>query len=403
LPVGSSAPAAAAVGTAGVAGVAGVAGAAGAGAFGVDAAADEVFDVLAFDDFASSTTPATERTLMVGETRAPLRPPQQTPGQPPIGPPAAQPRDFGPPLDDDQPPTPYQRSRRRGWIALFVVLLLAVGAALSGWWFAIGRFQPTPDVVDMSQSAAESKIEQAGLSFEIDQTAYSETVAPGHVISTEPGPGDDVLKDGTVSAVVSKGPERHDVPKLDSMSESEAIDAITEASLAVGDTTRKWSETVAEGQLISYSPKAGTSLKPDAEVTLVVSRGPKPIKISNYEGDSADSAESELESAGFDVKIKERYDDDIDSGVVISQKPGKGVGYKGDTITLTVSQGPPLAEVPDVTGAGVEAATEKLKDAGFKVQVVDADLYIGLGYIVSQNPEAGTMAAIGSTVTISQV
>ena len=88
---------------------------------------------------------------------------------------------------------------------------------------------------------------------------------------------------------------------------------------------------------------------------------------------------------------------------MISQKPGKGVGHKGDTVTLTVSQGPPLAEVPDVTGAGVEAATEKLKDAGFKVKVVDADLYIGLGYIVSQNPEAGTMAAIGTTVTISQV
>ena len=218
LPVGSSTPAAAAIGAAGV-----------AGAVSADAAADEVFDVLAFDDFASSTAPATERTLMVGETRAPVPSTQPTPGQPPIGPVAAQPRDFGPPLDDAQPPTRYQQSRRRGWIAFCVVLLLAAGAALSGWWFAIGRFQPTPNVVDMSQSAAESKIEQAGLSFEIDETAYSETVQPGHVISTEPGPGDDVLKDGTVSAVVSKGPERHDVPKLDSMSESEAIDAITEA------------------------------------------------------------------------------------------------------------------------------------------------------------------------------
>ena len=72
------------------------------------------------------------------------------------------------------------------------------------------------------------------------------------------------------------------------MSESEAIDAITDASLTVGDTTREWSEEFAEGQVISYSPKAGTSLKRDAEVTLVVSKGPKPIKITNYEGESAD-------------------------------------------------------------------------------------------------------------------
>ena len=55
------------------------------------------------------------------------------------------------------------------------------------------------------------------------------------------------------------------------------------------------------------------------------------------------------------------------------------------------------------SGSGVEAATETLEDAGFKVEVVEADLYIGLGYIVSQNPTPATMAPIGSTVTLSKV
>ena len=68
-----------------------------------------------------------------------------------------------------------------------------------------------------------------------------------------------------------------------------------------------------------------------------------------------------------------------------------------------VSQGPPLAEVPNVSGYGISAATEAMEDAGFKVKVVEADLYIGLGYVVSQNPDAGEMIPIGSTVTLSKV
>ena len=308
-------------------------------------------------------------------------------------------------MHDGVPPTPppHNPSRRRGWIAFIVVLLLAAGAALAGWWFAVGRFQPTPNVVDLSQAAAQERVEDAGLSFKIEQTAFSETIDPGHVISTEPGPGDDVLKDGTVAAVVSKGPERHDVPKLDGTSESEAIDAINEASLTVGKTTREWSEKFAVGKVISYTPKAGTALRRDAEVRLVVSKGPKPIKISDHEGESADAAASALEAAGFEVKRKGRYSEVVDEGDVIAQRPGKGIGHKGDVITLVVSKGPPLAEVPNVKGSGVQAATEKLEDAGFKVEIVEADLYIGLGYIVSQNPAAGTQAPIGSTITLSKV
>lgn len=356
---------------------------------------DEVFDVSAYDDFVASSADD-EHTLMVGAAGS-VMPTAES--ESPVA------RDFGPPMHDGVPPTPaaYRPNRRRGWIALFVVLLLAIGAGFAGWWFAVGRFQPTPNVVDLSQAAAQQKVEDAGLTFEIEETAYSESIEPGHVISTEPGPGDNVLKDGTVSAVVSKGPERHDVPKLDGMTESEAIDSINDASLSVGDTQRRWSERFALGAVISYSPKAGTALRRDAEVTLVVSKGPKPIKIENFEGDSASAAASALQDAGFEVKRKEKYSEDVGNGDVIAQRPGKGTGHKGDVITLVVSLGPPLAEVPNVRGAGVEAATEKLEDAGFKVEVVEADLYIGLGYIVSQNPAAGTMAPIGSTITISKV
>jgi beta-lactam-binding protein with PASTA domain/serine/threonine protein kinase len=360
---------------------------------------DEVFDVAAYDDFPTTVTPLIavpgvpsgptpdERTLMVGETREPDAAPA---APPPARPSSGRARAL---------PSPRQ-SRRRGWIAVLVVLLLAVGAAAAGWWYGVGRFETTPDVVNLTQSRAEQKIEDAGLSFEVSETAYSESIAAGKVISTDPGPGEDVLHDGTVSVVVSQGPERHDVPDLEDMTESEAITAITNASLAVGDVKRRFDEETPKGVVINFSPKAGTPLRVDGEVDLVVSRGPTPIQIDDYSGQSGDDAETALTALGFEVKVKKHYDDHVDEGLVVAQKPDHGHGFAGDTIVLVVSLGPHLVEVPGVVRSGVDAATETLEAAGFNVQTEESDFYLGLGFVSSQTPGGGEMAPFGSTVII---
>jgi beta-lactam-binding protein with PASTA domain/serine/threonine protein kinase len=373
---------------------------------------DEVFDVTAYDDFPTTVTPVIpatpgypthERTLVVGETR---EPPTVAPPPPPDVPytsAASRASTAGrPPVRTAASPA-VRQSTRRGWIALVVVLLLAAGAAATGWWYGVGRFRETPNVVNLTQTQAKEKVVAAGLGFEVADVAYSEDVPPGKVISTDPAPGDDVLRDGTVTVVVSQGPERHDVPRLDDMTESQAIDAITEASLTVGDVKRQYHETIPEGGIIGYSPKAGTPLRRDDAVNLVVSKGPVPIQIDDYTGQPADAAESALSGLGFDVKRKERYNDDVDAGLVISQKPNHGHRFAGDPITLVVSLGPHLIEVPDVYLDGVDAATETLEAAGFEVDVDHSDGYLGLGYVVSQDPDGGSMAPPGSTITISLI
>ena len=246
------------------------------------------------------------------------------------------------------PPKRPQR-KKGGWIAFLLVLLLAVGAALGGWWYGVGRFKSTPDVISLSQEAARNQVEKAGLTFAVASAAYSETIKPGHVISTDPGAGDDVKRGGTVTAVISKGPERHDVPNLDGKTESEAITAINAASLTVATPERHWSEAVDKGVVISFTPKAGTSLKRGAPVHLVVSRGPRPIRIVDWTGKNGDEAEAALKEAGFDVARTDDFDDTVAAGTVISQTPRAGRGFAGDPIKLVVSKGPHLVEVPDVT------------------------------------------------------
>jgi serine/threonine-protein kinase len=273
-----------------------------------------------------------------------------------------------------------------------------IGAA--GWWYGFGRYTTTPGVVNLSVAQAKERIEAEGLSFAVGERRFSETVAAGSVITTDPRPGTKVLEDGTVTAVVSRGPERYEVPVLRGMVLDQATAAIEERNLVVGDVTRRFHERVAAGMVLSSDPGTGTELKRDAVVDLVVSKGPRPIKVPDFTGKPADRAEQVLTERGLEVTMTERNDAEVPAGDVISQTPSSGTLFRGDTVELVVSKGPVMVEVPEVRGAGVEEATEALEAAGFEVRVENSNVYVGLEYVVSSDPAQGSMAPQGSVVTL---
>lgn len=295
---------------------------------------------------------------------------------------------------------PAGRGRRNGWVAFVVVLLLAASAAIAGWYYGAGRYQSTPDVTGMSQSAAAATLEQAGFSLDVVATEYSEGVPDGLLISTDPGPGDNILAGDAVQAVISAGPERHDVPTVSGMPETEAAEKIAGVHLSVGDVTRQWSDSVPAGVVISASPDPGTPLRRDAAVALIVSKGPEPVDVPSFVHKPASDALTTLRSLGFVPKVTQEYDDDIAAGDVISQSPSSGTSHRGDTISLVVSRGPHLVQVPDVDSSGIEAARQALEGAGFGVDVQENSPSFGLGFVVSQSPGGGEMAPYGSTVIV---
>jgi serine/threonine-protein kinase len=299
-------------------------------------------------------------------------------------------------------PVPPRRSRR-GPLLLVLLLLAAVALGLGGWWFGVARYTTTPGVIDLSQSAARARIEHAGLKFSVARRSWSETVARGRVISTDPTPGSRVLKHGTVAAVVSLGPERHAVPTLAGHTLDEAQAMLQRAHLAYGDRVGRWSATVPAGTVIGSDPKAGVLLRRDTAVDVVVSRGPRPIRVPDLTGERAARAQHRLEQLGFVVDRTSRHDDTVPRGVVISQSPDRGTAFKGDHVQLLVSQGPVMVTVPRVTGMGVDAARQAMADAGLRVRLQRAEFYVGLQYVVRQEPTAGSRAPQGSVVTLTIV
>jgi serine/threonine-protein kinase len=284
---------------------------------------------------------------------------------------------------------------------LFVgVLALVVLVAVAGWWLGVGRFTSTPGVLNLPEARAAAKVHDAGLEWKVASRTFSETVTAGSVISTDPGGGHRIVEGGTVEAVVSKGPERYTVPRLHGKTLEKATQLLQDGNLTLGDVTEVFNETVPEGLVVKATPGFGVEQPPGAAVSVTVSKGPKPVRIPDFTGKDADRAESVLTDKGFKVEVTEENSDTVPKDHVISQTPSSGKGFKDDQITMVVSKGPVMVEVPSLATQSVEDATAALEELGFQVKVVKTDLYIGWDRVVRQSPGGGDSAPKGSTVTL---
>lgn len=296
-----------------------------------------------------------------------------------------------------------RRRRLQGSIALILVLLLTALVALTSWYFTRGRFTATPGLTNLSQSAAIRAAGTDGLTLRFD-SVYSETVASGRVVTTEPAPGNRIAKGGVLHVLLSRGPERHPVPKLAGLPSADAQQALTAVALRPGRVSTAYSDTVPQGNVLSSGRPAGTLLRRDTPVDLVVSAGPRPIPVVDYTGKDAADATRALGRAGFRVTTTAVHSDAVAKGQVIAQSPRSGTGHKGDAISLTTSLGPVLVPVPSVRAMGIRAATLVLEQAGFQVRRRPVQTnFLGVGYVAYTDPGAGSRVPRGSTVTLYYV
>ena len=228
-----------------------------------------------------------------------------------------------------------------------------------------------PDVTGKSESAAKSALQGQGLTVKTTEE-YNDTVASGNVVSQTPGGGSSARKGDTVTLVISKGKEPVSVSDVVGKSESTAKSALEKQGFTV-KTTEEYSDTTASGNVISQEPKSGSTGYKGDTITLVVSKGKEPITIADVVGKTEAEAKSTLEKQKFTVKSSSVYSDTVAQGKVISQSPKAGsTGYKGDTISITVSKGKqPVNLTFNANGGSIE------RDYGDKLSwiVYHSDIY----------------------------
>ena len=235
-----------------------------------------------------------------------------------------------------------QPRSNRGRNLLVLSIVLALLAALLGWYIGIGRYTDTPSLAGKPEAIAKAFAENKGFKFHVSKRRYSENVPNGVVISTTPDVGKKILPGGTIDAVISKGKHRVHLPaNLKGMTQDEATTALRALGLAPGSFTPKYDEKVDKDLVIgAVRYTSGSPLKLGTVIDLYVSQGPRPIDVVDYTGKNAAAAEAALKKAGFKVTVNSQFSDKVDKGLVISQDPNQGIKHKGDTIQLTVSKGP---------------------------------------------------------------
>jgi eukaryotic-like serine/threonine-protein kinase len=87
-------------------------------------------------------------------------------------------------------------------------------------------------------------------------------------------------------------------------------------------------------------------------------------------------------------------------GTIVAQSPQQATPVQpGQPVSVSVSNGPPMVPIPDVTGQSCQAAQQTLQQAGFQVQVQQGFLGNLFGDNVQSESPTG-QAPSGSTITL---
>ena len=126
------------------------------------------------------------------------------------------------------------------------------------------------------------------------------------------------------------------------------------------------------------------------------------VEMIEVEGHTLEEVRKALIDMGLTPEIKYEITDEYEEGIVIraSVEAGEMVDI-GTNIVLTVAEGRNGVNVPNVIGRSRAEAVSMLEQAGFVVSVTESyDSTVESGYVISQSPEAETMAPAGSSITL---
>lgn len=196
------------------------------------------------------------------------------------------------------------------------------------------------------------------------------------------------------------------VPNLVGMNVDEAKTKLESMNLVLVEAGTEESDEP-EGTILKSNVEAGTKVKENSEIRVIISGGATKIKMPDLVEDDLDTAKTILKSYGLKISSStEDYSDDIPKGKIIRQTPEKDTDVDEDTeITVVISKGPKIRKntVPSVIGMSEEEAKNKIISSGFKVDSVTQKIedQSQNGIVLGQSVEGGETITAGKTITIT--
>ncbi|HBZ02960.1 MAG TPA: serine/threonine-protein kinase, partial [Lachnospiraceae bacterium] len=281
--------------------------------------------------------------------------------------------------------------------AVIVAVLLFVFIGNMAGWFDFGKKKETtevtteatteevvteekkiemPDLVGLSQKAAEKDLKEAGLNNFQFVEENSVDVKEGYVISQNVEPKTSIAKDTQLIITVSAGAEELTISDVTDMDEDEAFKVLEKQGFKP-TRSYKFDDDIDKGRVISTDPKAGEKLKAGETIVIYVSQGEeeKIVRVPDLSGLTETTARGSLESVGLSVgDVSYEYSSSIPEGEVVSQSIAPETEVKeGTAVGFVISKGAEKKSYRGRVNGTITTDDDSLWEENVKVTVFIAD------------------------------
>ncbi len=276
-------------------------------------------------------------------------------------------------------------------VAALAVLTIVVVIAFNTFGGSTRDVQ-VPDVRGQVSADAIAALQNRGFKTRTLQKPDS-TIAPDHVISTDPAANASVSAGDEITISVSTGPEQREVPDVSSLSYADAVSKLKAAGFSKFKQANSPSTPELLGKVIGTNPPANQTSAITNVITVIVGSGPETKQVPDVAGQTVDVAQKNLDVYGFSKFSQAQVDSTRPAGEVIGTNPPKGQTVPVDSvIELQVSKGNQFV-MPDLTGMFWTDAEPRLRALGW-TGILDKGPDVDAGgsqhnRVVYQSPSAG--------------
>lgn len=308
-------------------------------------------------------------------------------------------------------PQPYRSNDRDGnavgrWViavAVLAVLAVVVTVAIN----MIGdkpRNQQIPDVHGQAQADAVATLQNRGFRTRTQQKPDS-SVAPDHVINTEPGANSQVSAGDEITINISTGPEQREIPDVSNLTPAQAMAKLQASGFQKLTQAPSPSLPQQKDKVIATIPPANQTSAITNPITIVVGTGPGLVPIPDTAGQNVDVAKGNLTTLGFTTILIAPVDSSRPSGEVIATDPPAGTPTAKDApVTLKVSQANQFI-MPNLVGQFWTDAEPNLRALGWTGVLIKGPDAQNSGQrsnaVVTQSPASGSGVNFGASITLS--
>lgn len=193
-----------------------------------------------------------------------------------------------------------------------------------------------------------------------------------------------------------------EVPELVGLTSEEARRSLDEAGLAFRLGNEVPHPDAPGGAVLAQSPLSGQYARPGAPVSVTLSAGPERRRVPDLRGLSGRQGRIVLEQLGFEVRT-DSTGSPVERGRVVETRPEAGEELTLPAeVTVVLSHGPAVVEVPDLSGVHVDDVRDRLDEVGLALGEVrfDSAAYAAPGRVVGQSPSPGYALRVGGRVSV---